>query len=125
MRPGELAPTMTRALRGRFEPTLRLDVYDHYQERIGRGRVKVAEVLSDGVDGELRVLEPSLDAVLRPMFTQKLTTFGRGVVGPDGVARDGAVELLAPYKEATLEHTLTSELPAHNLRGELVRLGSR
>jgi hypothetical protein len=47
------------------------------------------------------------------------------VVGPDGVARDGAVELLAPYKQARLEHTLTSELPAHNLRGELVRLGSR
>ncbi len=123
MRLSDISSTMTRALLGRFEPTMRLDVYDHYQERIGRGRVKVAEVLSDGTQGELKVLDPSLDGVLRPIFTQKRTAFTRGGQGSDGHTHEGEVQVLSPYKKATLEHAIKSELPAHNLRAELVVLG--
>lgn len=122
MRMRELSAQMTRALVGRFEPTLRLDIYDRYKERTGQGTVKVAEVLSDGVQGELKVLDPALEKMLRPLFTEKRTAFTAGFVGPDGIARDGAVQALAPYKRATLEHALTSELPTHNLRGELIAL---
>jgi hypothetical protein len=111
MRLNDISGTMTRALFGKFTPTMRLDVYDQFQERMGRGKVKVAEVLSDGTQGE------------RPIFTHKRTAFTSGGMGPDGIARDGAVQTLAPYRQATLEHAMKSELPGHNLRAELVRLG--
>lgn len=126
MRLREIGNQMVRALTGGFEPTMRLDVYDRYKERTGQGTVKVAEVLSDGVRGELRVLDPSLDGVLRPMFTEKRTTLiGGGVLGADSFTREGTVESLVPYKRATLEHALNSELPTHNLRGELVAVDKR
>ena len=83
MRPGELAPTMTRALRGRFEPTLRLDVYDHYQERIGRGLWRDAESLRKPVALRFEGFD-NQDGSGRQAGLDQATDDGRGhVAAPD------------------------------------------
>lgn len=123
MRFRELSSRLSDALTGRFEPTMRLEVYDRFKERTGQGKVKVAEVLSDGARGQLKVLDPAMEPVLRPLFTEKRVAFtGAGFTGQDGFTRDGAVRTLAPYKKETLEHAISSELPTHNLVGLLVEL---
>ena len=92
-----------------FVPLFRLDVFDRQAERKGKGKVKIAEVLSDGISGEVNVIDSRFADLLQPMFTNT-------------AMRVQPVEKLAPFGREALEHALNNELPIHNLRGELVLL---
>lgn len=108
-----------------FQPTVRVDVYQRPVPTEDPGeRVKIGEVLSDGQQGELKVLDPRFQRQLHRLFEEPRTRMAEGGFrGPDGLQRDGDVQVLEPFQQETLEHVVQEDLGLYLFSGELVRLG--
>lgn len=98
----------------------RIEIYDRYAETVGRGRVKVAEAITDGSTGTLTVLDPKFEKWLTKLFCEPILVLQGGVT-LDGRAADAAVEL-KPSAPETLQHVVDYGLRFYNLRGEVVEI---
>ncbi len=98
----------------RFTPRQRIDVYHRAAERRGGAPVKIGEVLTDGIEGRVRALDPGFAPVLEALFTT--TRVERSSAG--------ARVRLAPWKRPTHDVLLAEVLARFDLRGERVELGT-
>ena len=111
-------------LRQKFQPIMRVDVFDYFTEKkTGQKDLKIGEAYSDGLQGQIKVLDASFADDLKEIFTQPQLVFVHGGgSGPGGIRVDGVPQTLAPFRRETLEHLIAYGLPNQNLRGVLTEL---
>lgn len=102
-----------------FKPTMRVEIYDRFEEMKTGDTVKIGEVLSDGSKGELKVLNPRFRSELQELFTQPKSIMTNGTMGEDARSIDETPRTLAPWKPETLLYTTMYQLPIHNFRGSI------
>src|SRR5688572_12084502 len=104
-----------------FTPSRRIDVYHRAEERAGRSPLKVAEVLTDGVQGRVRVLDSRFEGIVEPLFCEALLEIVNG--GTSGsMSWDGEPTKMRAWKTETIDHIVANTLVRFGLRAGIVGL---
>jgi hypothetical protein len=121
-------PTVVRPSSGMsgllFRPHRKIEIFHRAAERSGAAPHKVAEVLTDGVQGKVAILDPAFAGVIEPLFNRSQLAIAGGATR-GRVSYDGSPRRLRPWKPETVAYVVSSVLGRFDLRGEVCALSPR
>lgn len=98
----------------RFRPTHRVEIFDRFEERRGGHPVKIAEVLSDGIHGRIRVLDERFRGLIEGLFSLGSLVIERETSQPDSKLDESLTRSKA-YSLDGIRQVVEHELDPHNL----------